>query len=1576
MDLKAGIKRLSNVVAFVLSVMALGVSMPLNAAVNGVSKPPRVATSVAVAKTRPLKELAATSPQQPVPSGVVEAYPALPVPFQKPEQKGEAPVILDPVVQTTIPQDAKMPATTVNFEGIGNVNGVLPPDTVGDVGPNHYVQMVNLSYQVWDKSGTSLLGPLASNTIWAALPADNICRVNNDGDPIVLYDQAADRWLLSQFALDFNGSNGFHQCIAISETGDPTGAFYLYDFKISDTKMNDYPHFGIWPDGYYLGVNQFDGASFAWAGQVAVAFERDKMLQGLPAQMVYFDDPDPSLGAMLPADWDGATPPPAGSPNLFVQLGGDNASLDIWAFHVDWTTPANSTFTSLVSPAVAPFDSDLCGFSRNCIPQPGGTALDSLAGRLMYRVQYRNFGSYQAMVANHTVDADGADKAGVRWYELRNSGSGWAVANQGTYAPDGDNRWMGSAAMDAQGNIAIGYSVSSTTTHPSIRYTGRLASDPANTLPQGEATLIAGGGSQGHSSGRWGDYSSMSVDPVDDCTFWYTQEYYVADSSADWQTRIGSFKYPGCTTGPSGSLSGTVTTDTPTPGTPVQGALVDLGGITTTTDATGAYHFMSVPVGTYTVTASKWGYITESVNGVAITDGGNTTQDLVLAPAPMSTISGTVTDGSGQGWPLYAAIDIAGAPLPTLYTDPVTGAYSVDLPEGVSVTFNVSVDGYVSQARGITVPAGASTENFTMLVDVAACTAPGYKNSGLGENFDGTSFPPTGWSVIDDAGNGVVWTNVAGSGESGNFTGGSGDAASVSSDIAGTIEFDTSLLTPVMTATGGDVLRYLANYQNLSGLDFLDLDINVNGGGWTTILSWNESHGGFRGLPGEQVEMDLSTLLSPGDSFQLRWHYYDPNTDDWDWYAQIDEVRIGTCEADTNIGGLLVGNVYDANTGAALNGATIVQGTRQTTSGATPDDPALDDGFFLLALPAGSNQVTGSAVRYGDAVVTVNVPSGGVIRQDINLPAGLLSAPASMTMTLWEGMSWSKVMGLGNAGTASADYELLEFNLPYNAPQATGPWAEKVRHASPKHLDDKDATLLRYVPAPVNVGTAALPNPDAAGDVLAQFTSGLDWPWGMTFDTQADDLWVNNIGVAVGGTDDDNHRFLRDGTNTGDVITPAWMAVFVGDGTYDPFNNTIWQVNVGGDNCIYESDPLTLVPTGRSICPAFGTSMRGLAYDPVTDTFYAGSWNDSTVHHFDRSGTILDSANVGLSISGLAYNPDTQHLFVLSNIGAAGGDDVAVLDVADSYALIASFDTGIADFKQGGLSMSCDGHLWAVQQPSGNGAGDDSILELDSGETSACSWKGIDWLSENPVTGTVAAASTEAIDFTFDSTALTAGSYVAHVKVINNTPYGALSVPVVFNVIPYDQMFADVPPTHQFYDWVQSIGLAGITDGCDNQVPLPNYCDTENVTRAQMAIFLERGIHGSDYTPPPATGTVFGDVPDTYWAAAWVEQFVADGITAGCGGGNYCPDTDVTRAQMAIFLLRSKHGASYTPPPATGTVFGDVASGDFGADWIEQLVTEGITSGCGGGNYCPNDPVTRGQMAVFIQRAFNLPIHP
>jgi len=460
----------------------------------------------------------------------------------------------DPVLQGPTAQ-VGAPTTGANFDGINNVNGVLPPDPSGAIGPNHYVQVVNLSLAVWDRSGNKLKGPVNINTLWQGFGGD--CATTNHGDPIVLYDRVADRWMVSQFALPNYPAGPFYQCIAVSQTSDPLGAWHRYEFFISQTKLNDYPKFGVWPDGYYMAINQFHCtvSGCTWAGQGVVVFERDKMLLGQAAQMVYFDflTTDPNLGGMLPSDFDGP-PPPGGAPNYFVAMddsawGYSGDQLQTWEFDVDWSNPASSTFTHTQNLPTAAFDSNMCDYSGNCIPQQGTTRkVDAISDRLMYRLQYRNFGTYQTLVANHTVDVNDADRAGIRWYELRKAGSDWSIYQQGTYSLETDtaHRWMGSIAMNKLGDMALGYSKSGASVYPSIYATGRLSEDDGGVMTQAEIPIQDGSGNQTHAAGRWGDYSHMSVDPIDDCTFWYTQEYYATSGSAPWRTRIGSFRLRDC----------------------------------------------------------------------------------------------------------------------------------------------------------------------------------------------------------------------------------------------------------------------------------------------------------------------------------------------------------------------------------------------------------------------------------------------------------------------------------------------------------------------------------------------------------------------------------------------------------------------------------------------------------------------------------------------------------------------------------------------------------------------------------------------------------------------------------------------------------------------------------------------------------------------------------------------------------------------------------------------------------------------------------------------------------------------
>jgi hypothetical protein len=520
----------------------------------------------------------------------------------------QIPSLQDPIVKTA-PAAAAMPSVGASFEGMNldqGCGGCLPPDTDGAVGPNHYVQMVNEALAVFNKTtGNMISGPTLINQLWTT----GECASHNDGDPIVLYDQLADRWVISQFVA--SAAPYYAQCIAVSTTPDPAGSYYAYEFDQSTTVFHDYPKLAVWPDAYYMTSNEFPSGQETNSGAGEFAFERAKMLAGQSARFIWFDSSNLAIGVAYipggqnPTNLDGRVPPPAGAPNYIVEVDAlpstpdptnTSAVLVMWKFHVDWNNPANSTLgTGSGTPIpvggglytaaaghpdfqvpIANFVPAQCvyGEGPNCVPEkivPGVNAatLDTLGDRTMFRVTYRNFGDHESMVVHHTVvtaaDAPGgATRTGLRWYEVRNLSTTPTIYQQSTFAPlDPANplwRWMGSAAMDHVGDIAIGYSASGPSYYPSIHYAGRLSTDPLNDLTQGEAVMFAGTGIQGFPLNRWGDYSDLTVDPNDDCTFWYTQEYAPTNPipsliDVNWHTRIGSFKFPQCVVNPPPLLS-------------------------------------------------------------------------------------------------------------------------------------------------------------------------------------------------------------------------------------------------------------------------------------------------------------------------------------------------------------------------------------------------------------------------------------------------------------------------------------------------------------------------------------------------------------------------------------------------------------------------------------------------------------------------------------------------------------------------------------------------------------------------------------------------------------------------------------------------------------------------------------------------------------------------------------------------------------------------------------------------------------------------------------------------------------
>jgi hypothetical protein len=422
----------------------------------------------------------------------------------------------------------------------------VPPDTNGAVGASQYVQMVNVTIAVYSKrNGALQLGPTPIHSLWNGF--GGLCEnggtsatYSDGGDPIVLYDHIAGRWLVSQLQYDETFTQTA-QCVAISTSSDATGSYNRYQFDFG-ANFPDYPKFGIWPDGYYNSINVYPGLK-SFAGAQACAFDRAAMLAGAQASAICFQQPS-SVASLLPADLDGSTLPPAGAPNYFVGLA-DESHLNLFRFHADFANPLRSTFSGPTLVSVADYN-EICAraITLACIPEPEpGEKVDGLADRVMFRLAYRNFGDHESLVVNHTVL--GGALGGVRWYEIRNPGLAPVVFQQGTVIDPSSDFWLGSIAMDQAGDIALGFNSMSRDQFSSVYVAGRTPSDPQGKM-FGPLVLASGGGVQFNSYKRWGDYSSMTVDPKDDCTFWYTQEYYIATGSFNWATRIGAFKFDGC----------------------------------------------------------------------------------------------------------------------------------------------------------------------------------------------------------------------------------------------------------------------------------------------------------------------------------------------------------------------------------------------------------------------------------------------------------------------------------------------------------------------------------------------------------------------------------------------------------------------------------------------------------------------------------------------------------------------------------------------------------------------------------------------------------------------------------------------------------------------------------------------------------------------------------------------------------------------------------------------------------------------------------------------------------------------
>ncbi|MFL6212997.1 MAG: C25 family cysteine peptidase [Blastocatellia bacterium] len=668
---------------------------------------------------------------------------------------------------TAVTPSAPAPSPITNFNGLdfSNFGFGRPPDTVGDVGPIYFIQAVNASIGIFRKSDNVRVAAFGFNTFMSQGNFGNLCDTNNFGDPVVLYDSFEDRWVITDFAFTLNGNDvinppGAFQCIAVSKTADPvSGGWNFYSINTTGG-LGDYPKFGIWPDGLYMSASLFDYLNaVGYHNPRVYAFNKAQMYAGNPtAQVVSFDAPAAEF-TLLPSNARLQTgTPPAGSPNYYSVIWQFTNAVSVYKFHVDWDRISLSTFTgpsAVFTPAswISP---------PSTVPAQGGNNNDTLAVRLMMQNQYTNLSGVESLWLAHTVrNSSTAGVSAVRYYQVGVTG-GTVAANTtqaANHEPDTTNRYMPSLALDRAGNMLLGYNASSAALFPAIRYAGRLSGDAANTLPQTETSLIEGTGSQ-NTSTRWGDYSAMNLAP-DGCTFWYTNEYY-ATTGNNWQTRIGSVKFPSCTNvGNGGTVSGTVTTTVG--GLPVNGATITFGSRTATTNVTGAYSFTNIPAGTYaSITATQPGFVTGTNTPVVVTDAATTTKNFSLTAAPTSACPTDTTTSDFQTG-IANNLDLTtsagnvtlsnAAVIDQSYTEGTSTGTPFTSTGWNGQTFIPSVSGSLTKADvqlfcsgctgttpNITASIRATSGGLPTGADLASATIPGFSN-GAGATYTATFSP-------------------------------------------------------------------------------------------------------------------------------------------------------------------------------------------------------------------------------------------------------------------------------------------------------------------------------------------------------------------------------------------------------------------------------------------------------------------------------------------------------------------------------------------------------------------------------------------------------------------------------------------------------------------------------------------------------------------------------------------------------------------------------------------------------------------------------------------------------------------
>lgn len=1277
-------------------------------------------------------------------------------------------------------------ALLLSFDGadaLDNPGGLAPPDPNGDVGPGHYVQMVNLVTTIFDKAGTTLLGPFPSSAFWAGFGGP--CETFNDGDPIVLYDPIADRWVVSQFAVSGVPTA---ECIACSSTPDPTGTYFRYEFDFG-ADFPDYPKLGVWPGAYAGTIRNFPaGGGF---DMLAVAFERDAMLIGAPAGMIVFSIsallPGTSAEGFLPADLDGP-PPAAGTPIPFIGhqddgwTGAPSDRLVMFEMVPDFASPGSSTFTGPDFLPVTPFDA-LFGGSPfgSTIPQPGtGNTLDVLPAFTMFRAQTRDFGAHMSLVTNHTVDV-GGDHAGIRWYELRNSGAGWSIFQEGTYAPDADHRWMGSVAMNGSGDIALGFTVSSSSTFPSIRYTGHTAGAPPGVMDVPEGSIFPGTGSQ-TSPDRWGDYSSMSVDPSDDATFWYTHEYYATTSAFNWKTRVGHFDLapgapipmPGLLYGSTGGLGDMLIVVDPTTGagTPV-GPTTGFGPVTEIEFRDDATLFGSTGGGTASL----------------ITIDPATGVPTLIGVHPFGSLTGLEFDAGGT---LFGAFFAGpGTPSDLVTVDQTTAALTTIGPTGFDKVGGLAFDPAGTLFGTTVLPGGGAA-----LITIDPTTGAG------------TLVGPTGFAEVSSL----------------EF---SPDGLTLYGGLGGADPLGGNLVT-IDPTTGAGTLVGPSSFPALSGLsffptpptplplgddDFVEVPLPFSfpfcGTSYSSVFVGSNGYLTFGGGDFDFSE-SVAELLSGLPRIAPLWDDLNPAAGGTvtagptgpDFFVEFDAVpEFGTANNNTFRIVLRPDGTYnvdypnidalDGLVGRSPGGGAADPGETDLSAAPQPIAPGVETVYEIFT--ASDNDLSGANLEFG--------PCGTVLADPV-----IAVSPTSFTFTVPVGGTDSDVLSISNVATPPATdltYSITDFVPPLSlaeggkaplrlrhqslnpnrqpAGKSTLNRPEKVAQQPPAYQKGKYATSIG--PAPIQA-LGALKGPGSDSPLLAvqpawsieqvnDFLTGFDLttPDNLPNNGPEPTPGVFDNAGDFGVTDqsffyslDTGNSLVKVDTASGTVTTLGTVAPLNGAHTWtgmaiDPNDGTIFAVSCDVTTTdLYTIDPsvpsATFIGTIPGAPCVIGIAIDGAGdlwgYDLVNDDFIS---IDRTTAARTLIGPIGFDANFG---QGMDWDPVTDQLYMAAFNNTAFQAELRTVDRT----------TGATTFL-GVLGSTNPGGLTQL-----------AFLAIPGGAAVDCPW-----LSVSPTSGTVPAGSTDPVTVTVDATGLAPGIYDCNLKVHSNDPVTPnVIVPVTLNV--------------------------------------------------------------------------------------------------------------------------------------------------------------------------------------------------